>query len=569
MAVFHAIGQVLTLLGSLALFLFGMKQMSESLQRVAGSKMRNILNSMTSTRFKGVLTGFTITSVLQSSSATTVMIVSFVNAGLLTLTGSIGVIMGANIGTTVTAWLISLLGFKVSISALSLPLIGIFLPLMFSKRGKRKAWGEFVLGFAILFLGLRFLKDSVPDVQSNPEFFTFLADFSNLGYLSIFIFVMIGTLLTVIIQSSSATMALTLVLCYNGVIPFELAASMVLGENIGTTITANIAAIVANASAKRAARAHFLFNVFGVIWILIIFHPFLNAIDFFIEKSTGISVFGDISNPEVQGMITIALSIFHTAFNIINTFLLVWFTNLLAKIATLMVRDRGSDEEFRLRYIASGYMSTSELSTLQAKKEIVFMAERVKKMFTLVPKLLVEKQTKEYTKYLHKMEVYEDITDRMEIEIGNYITRITENDLSIEGSKRVSAMLKIVDELESVADTCFQMSKVIDSKNEKKVWFTQELRDTLNEMFSLVDVAIDNMNKNLSGDYHKIDFVAARNIEIQINKMRDKLKKANSKALKKEQYSFNTGTYYSDLISLSEKIGDYIDNINEAIAECK
>ncbi|PLW99998.1 MAG: Na/Pi cotransporter, partial [Marinilabiliales bacterium] len=300
MSVFQIIGQILTLVGSLGLFLFGMKLMSESLQKVAGSRMRSILNAMTQNRFRGVLTGFMITTVIQSSSATTVMIVSFVNAGLLSLTGAIGVIMGANIGTTVTAWIISLMGFKISVSALSLPLIGIFLPLMFSKKGKRKSWGEFVLGFAILFMGLQFLKDSVPDVNTNPEFFNFLAQYTNAGYASIMLFVLIGTLLTVVIQSSSATMALTLVLCYNGVIPFELAAAMVLGENIGTTITANIAAIVANVSAKRAARAHFLFNVFGGLWILLLFHPFLSAIDFFIQRSTGASVYGDIANHAVQ-----------------------------------------------------------------------------------------------------------------------------------------------------------------------------------------------------------------------------------------------------------------------------
>jgi len=569
MSVFQIIGQILTLVGSLGLFLFGMKLMSESLQKVAGSRMRSILNAMTQNRFRGVLTGFMITTVIQSSSATTVMIVSFVNAGLLSLTGAIGVIMGANIGTTVTAWIISLLGFKISVSALSLPLIGIFLPLMFSKKGKRKSWGEFVLGFAILFMGLQFLKDSVPDVNTNPEFFNFLAQYTNAGYASIMLFVLIGTLLTVVIQSSSATMALTLVLCYNGVIPFELAAAMVLGENIGTTITANIAAIVANVSAKRAARAHFLFNVFGVAWILLLFHPFLSAIDFFIQRSTGASVYGDIANHAVQENVTIALSIFHTSFNIINTLILVGFANLIAKVATRMVPDKGSDEEFRLNYIASGYMSTSELSTLQAKKEIVFMAERVKKMFTLVPKLLIEKNEKTYNAHMRKVEIYEDITDRMEIEIAKYITKISESDLSIEGSKRVSAMLKIVDELESTADSCLHMAKVIDKKNEKKVWFTPEQRDDLNEMFALVDKALTIMVKNLSGDYHKIDIQEATEIENNINMLRDKLKKANAKAVKKEKINFSSGTYFTDIVSMSEKVGDYVENINESIAECK
>lgn len=569
MSVLEIIEQILTLLGSLGLFLFGMKLMSEALQKVAGSRMRSILNAMTQNRFRGVLTGFLITTVIQSSSATTVMIVSFVNAGLLTLTGAIGVIMGANIGTTVTAWIISLLGFKVSVSALSLPLIGIFIPLMFSKKGKHKAWGEFVLGFAILFIGLQFLKEAVPDVKTNPEFFNFLANYTENGYFSILLFVFLGTLMTVLIQSSSATMALTLVLCYNGVIPFEMAAAMVLGENIGTTITANVAAMVANVSAKRAARTHFLFNIFGVIWILLFFHPFLNTIDHFILKSSGVSVFGDITNPAVQARVTIALSIFHTTFNVINTLILVWFSTLIAKVATRMVPYKGSDEEFRLHYITGGHMSTSELSTLQAKKEIAFMSERVMKMFNLVPKLLVEKNEKTYNQFMHKMEIYEDITDRMEVEIAKYITKISESDLSIEGSKRVSAMLKIVDELESTADSCFHMAKVIDSKNYKKVWFTPEQRKDLADMFALVETSLKIMIRNLHGDYHKINIDEAYDIENRINKLRDKLKKANAKALKKELYNYNTGTYFSDLISLSEKVGDYVENVNESIAECR
>lgn len=531
--------------------------------------MRNILNAMTQNRLRGVLTGFLITTVIQSSSATTVMIVSFVNAGLLTLTGAIGVIMGANIGTTVTAWIISLLGFKVSISALSLPLIGIFLPLMFSKKGKRKSWGEFVLGFAILFIGLQFLKESVPDVKNNPELFEFLSNYTHGGYGSIFLFILIGTLLTIAIQSSSATMALTLVLCYNGIIPFELAAAMVLGENIGTTITANIAAIVANVSAKRAARAHFIFNVFGVIWILLLFHPFLNGIDYFIQKSVGISVFGEISNPKVQANMTIALSIFHTAFNLINTLILVWFGSLIARITIRMVPSKGSDEEFRLHYISSGYLSTAELSTLQAKKEIVYMGEKVIKMFKIIPELLVEKNDKTYTNHLHKMGVYEDITDKLEVEITKYITKITEGDLSIEGSQRISAMLKIVDELESAADSCYNIAKTIEKKNERKVWFTQKQRNELSEMFALVNEALSNMMANLKGDYHKVNLTPGNELEKSINMLRDKLKKENSKALKKQQYSINTGTYFSDLISMSEKIGDYVDNVNDAIAECR
>jgi len=338
MEIVTTIGKILTLIGSLGLFLYGMKIMSEALQKVAGGKMRQILAVMTNNRFKGALTGFLVTTTIQSSSATTVMIVSFVNAGLLSLIAAVGVIMGANIGTTVTAWIISLLGFKISLSFLSLPLIGISFPFFFSKNSLKKSWGELIIGFAILFIGLQFLKESVPDINNNPGILNFLSSFTDLGYISILIFVIIGTILTVIIQSSSATMALTLVMTYNGLIPFELAAAMILGENIGTTITANIAAFVANISAKRAARAHFIFNTFGVIWMLIVFHPFLRVIDHFMQHYHSISILStDLSKVDYETIkqeYPIALSIFHTSFNILNTLMLIGFASLIAKIAT-------------------------------------------------------------------------------------------------------------------------------------------------------------------------------------------------------------------------------------------
>ena len=360
----YSVLDFLKLVGSLGVFLFGMKLMSESLQAVAGERMRSILASMTSRRFFGVLTGILITGIIQSSSATTVMVVSFVNAGLLSLVESVGVIMGANIGTTFTAWLISILGFKINISALSLPLIGLGFPLVFSKNSRRQAWGNVIVGFALIFLGLEFIKSSVPNIEDNPEIFAFLSEYTGKGLVSTLLFLGIGTLLTVVIQSSSATMALTLVMCNNGWISFEMAAAMVLGENIGTTITANIASSVANTSARQAARVHFMFNILGVIWIISVFGWFLAGIDRIMLFTGGNSPFNNPSS------IPIALSIFHSAFNIINVSILFWFAPVLARISHYLVRDHEEEEEFHLKYINIGTLSTAELGLLQAEKEI-------------------------------------------------------------------------------------------------------------------------------------------------------------------------------------------------------
>ncbi|MBN1820203.1 MAG: Na/Pi cotransporter family protein, partial [Prolixibacteraceae bacterium] len=375
----YGIIDLLKLLGSLGLFLYGMKLMSESLQRVAGSRMRNILAALTSNKFRGVFTGLLITSVIQSSSATTVMLVSFVNAGLLTLGESIGVIMGANIGTTITAWLISVLGFKVNISFLVLPLIGISLPLLFSKNNRKNNWGSVIIGFAIIFIGLDFLKSSAPDIHNNPEMLEFFTRYSDFGFGSVLIFLFIGTCLTMIIQSSSAVMALTLVMCFNGWIPFEMAAAMVLGENIGTTITANLAALVANTSAKRAAMAHLMFNVIGVFFVLIFYYPFLHLVEFISLKAGLMSPFETASQTPQQTAeaIPVALSIFHTTFNVLNTSVQIWFVRIIEKIVVFIVRKKDDDEEFRLRYINIGLLSTMELSIIQAKKEINNYAKHV------------------------------------------------------------------------------------------------------------------------------------------------------------------------------------------------
>lgn len=569
---FSLIGKVLTLIGALGLFLFGMKLMSEALQKVAGGKMRAILEAMTNNRVKGVLTGVLVTTVIQSSSATTVMVVSFVNAGLISLVASIGVIMGANIGTTITAWIIAILGFKISLSFLSLPLIGISFPLFFSKNSNRKSWGEFIIGFAILFIGLQFLKESVPGINGNHEVLSFLSNFTDLGFYSVLIFVAVGTLLTIIIQSSSATMALTLVMTYNGLIPFELAAAMVLGENIGTTITANLAALVANISAKRTAIAHLIFNIFGVIWMLIVFPYFLKAIDFFLQQKHGASILNTgISAEEfdsIKVLYPIGLALFHTSFNIINTLVLFGFAPFIAKVATFVIPDRGEeDEEFRLKYITSSLVSTSELAIIQAQKEITNFGARIQKMYTFVPKAMMEVKGKKYYKILLRIEKYEQITDNLELEIANYLTKVSEGEISRIGSKKVRAMLKIIDEMESVGDSIYQLSKVIDSLKEGKTPLNEFQLKQVGEMQILINKAFIEMNLNLAKDFNLVNIEKAINIENEINEKRNSMRQQHFEDLKEKKYKHKVGTLYSDLFSINERIGDYIININEAIAE--
>lgn len=568
---FSIVGQVLSLVGSLGLFLYGMKLMSEALQKVAGSKMRQILAAMTSNRLKGVLTGFLVTTTIQSSSATTVMIVSFVNAGLISLIASVGVIMGANIGTTVTAWIIAILGFKVSLSFLSLPLIGLGFPLFFSKNSARKSWGEFIIGFAILFIGLQFLKDNVPGIN-NTETLNFLSSLTDMGLVSVLIFILVGTILTVIIQSSSATMALTLVMCYNGLITFEMAAAMVMGENIGTTITANMAAIVANTSAKRAARAHLLFNVFGVVWMIIVFQYFLRGIDWFLQERHGVSLLNThLSQADfdsIKSIYPIGLAVFHTSFNIINTLVLIGFAPLIASVATRMVPEKGEDdEEFRLKFIGSNFVSTSELAIVQARQEIASFSIRLEKMFSFAKRLFVEENKKKYYKLLSKVEKYEQITDNMEIEIASYLTKVSEGEISHVSSKKIRTMLKIIDDMESVGDAVYQLSLVYNNYHNSKSEFTDFQRKSLNEMFVLLDQAIQEMHKNLDQEYDDVDTKAATGIENKINKKRNQLRRQHVEDLKEKKYKHKTGTFYSDLFSISEKIGDYIINVSEAIEE--
>ena len=533
--------------------------MSEGIQKVAGTKMRQILSAMTSNRVKGVFTGFAITSLVQSSSATTVLVVSFVNAGLLSLVESIGVIMGANIGTTITAWLISIIGFKVKIAAYAMPIIAFGFPMLFFSRSKVKSWGEVLIGFALLFLGLTFLKDSVPDLKSNPEILAFLSNYTDLGFLSVLIFVGIGTLLTVIVQSSSAAMALTLVMANNGWIPFELAASMVLGENIGTTITANLAAIIGNVHAKRAAAAHFVFNIFGVLWIILLMPLFLNAIDAYMLSSTGSSPYTNAED------IPIGLSIFHTTFNIINTLILVNFVGFIAKVVTKMVASKGDDEEFRLEYIGTGMMDTAELSLEEATKETAKFGEITSKMSGFLRELLGANKEKKQTKLLAKIRKYEEITDRMEEEISTYLKRVSQGQLSIEASLRVASLMSVINDLERTADIIFQMSKDLSRKIEAEVELSEDQVKGILQMLDHIDSAFLIMNKNLNSDFRSVTINEAFDHEDAINSHRNKLRKQHLKRMEKSSYDLKAGTIYRDLFYAGEKVGDHIMNVTEAI----
>lgn len=592
----------LSLIGALGMFLYGMTLMSEGLQKVAGDKLRSILTIMTKNRFMGVITGLLITAVIQSSSATTVMVVSFVNAGLLSLIQAISVIMGANIGTTITAWVISLFGFKFSIADLALPVIALSIPFWFSSNSKRKSFGELLIGFALLFLGLELLKNSVPDLQANPEILAFLQQFTGYGYGSVLLFLLIGTVLTVVVQSSSATMAITLIMCSKGWLPFELAAAMVLGENIGTTITANIAAIPANVSAKRAALAHTMFNIFGVIWALCLFYPFCGVVSWLIDLLGQGSPYAltDLTkqiSPETMALITdpkavltpeqellrtqyfdaqvatsFGLSLFHTTFNLINTTVMLAFVGLIAKSVTLIIPHKASDDEFRLTYISRGMLSTSELSIVQADKEILEFAKRNIKMFNIAKSLFYAKNGEEATKIYERVEKYEGISDRMEVEIAKYLTKAAEGRLSNVSKKNVHALLRVVSEIESIGDSSFNLAKTIMRKRNDGKEYSPEMTKRVENMFVLVDQALEEMmqvlNENMA-DMTMSNIRVSLKIEDDINALRNEYKMLNATEVKEQKYPYEVSVTYMDMIGECEKIGDYIINVVEQYQETR
>ena len=565
--------QIFTLLGALGMFLYGMNLMSSGLQKAAGDRLRGLLSAMTSNPFKGVLTGLGITSVIQSSSATTVMVVSFVNAGLLTLAQAIGVIMGANIGTTVTAWLVSWLGFKADISILAVPLMLLGFLFSNSKKNQRQNIGELIVGFCLLFLGLSFMKNSVPDLNETPQVLEFVRSWAGHGFGSVLIFLVFGTVLTLVLQSSSATMAITLIMLSMGFIPFKMACAMVLGENIGTTITANIAAAVGNTQAKRAAMSHTIFNVFGVIWALIFFRPFLSLVGKIIEV-----VFG-LPNPAAEGFAVsgqntpdataalYGLSMLHTLFNTINTLILVWCVKLIEKAVVWIVKTPKNQENevFRLKYISAGPLATPELATEQAFEEIIHFAQISKNGLGYAREAIRAADSGKFDELREKLVKYEEISDRIEYEIAAFLNAVSAGDISEETSLRIKVMYKIIGELESLGDSGESISRILSRKNIHKKTFEQDTVRKLEEMVDSVEKAYDAMIDNLNAAHkgHLEGISNAYNAEDRINNLRNYLRDAEIEEIESSRKNYQTSVYYMDIVSELEKMGDFIINVSQ------
>ena len=566
--------QLFTLVGALGMFLYGMNFMSAGLQKASGDKLRGILTSMTSNPLKRVLTGLGITALVQSSSATTVLVVSFVNAGLLTLVQAVGIIMGANIGTTLTAW-VTAVGFSVDISAFSVPLMILGFLLTSSKKQQYKNVGEFIVGFALMFLGLSFMKSSAGTLLSDKEaMMVFFSHFTEFGFWSDIIFLLAGTILTIVLQASSATMAITMLLTTSGLIDFELACAMVLGENIGTTITANMAAAVGNTSAKRAALAHTLFNIFGVIWMLIIFKPFLKFVGIVMELiGFGNPLTVDLTAESSGPTLLYGISMLHTLFNITNTMILIWFAGTIVKIVTKIIKTPVNPEEdsFRLKYIDAGIIAAPELATEQATKEIIHFAKISKNGLGYVRSAINETDSDKFEEIRGKLVKYEEISDRIEYEIATFLNSVSSNDLSNDTSSLIKAMYKIIGELESLGDSGEAISRIISRKNIHKRTFSEETIKKLNLMVNLVDDAYDAMIYNLEA--HAEDrlenITNAYNAEDQINVMRNNLRDAEIENLEHNSDNYVTSVYFMDLINELEKMGDFIINISQDLLKYK
>ncbi|MBP5569902.1 MAG: Na/Pi cotransporter family protein [Prevotella sp.] len=546
---------IFSLVGSLALFLFGMKTMSEGLEKFAGDRLRSILAAMTKNRVMGVLTGVLITALIQSSSATTVMVVSFVNAGLMTLAQSIGVIMGANIGTTVTAWIISAVGFKVNIAAFAIPMLAIGMPLIFSGKGSRKSIGEFVFGFSFLFMGLSFLQEAATAMNIGDMVAGMLAHVPQDSFLTILLFVIVGALVTMVVQASAATMAITLML-FGMNIPgfgFEQAAALAMGQNIGTTITAFMASLTANTQARRAALAHMFFNVFGVVVFLIVFYPACDAVSWFVNNVMG------------GGNDLFKLSTFHTAFNIINTLLLIGFVRQIEALVCKVLPMKAKDEDYRLKFISGGLLSTAELSIMEAQKEIHSFAERCQRMFGFVPELLQTQDEVEFNKLFSRIEKYESITDSMEMEIAGYLNKVSEGRLSDASKSQIQKMLRQITELESIGDSVYNLGRTLNRhRMHCQETFTEEQTKHMLTMMQLADGALAEMLKQIDLPTTKAGLKKSVNIEHEINNYRTQLKNQNLHDVNSGRYSYQLGVFYVDFISECEKLGDYVMNVVQA-----
>ena len=597
----YSIMDFLCLLGAVGLFLYGMKVMSEGLQKAAGDRLRNILSAMTRNRFAGLLTGCSITALIQSSSASTVMVVSFVNAGLMTLAQSMAVIMGANVGTTFTAWIISIFGFKVNISLMILPLIALAVVLLFTNRSKAKSIGEFLVGFSFLFMGLDMISSYVPDLQNNPEMFAYLREYASLGFRSVLLFTLVGLVVTAVIQSSAAMFAITLIMCSKGWISFDLACALVLGSNIGTTITPLLASMSGNVAAKRTAMGHLLFNVLGTLWCLCVFVPFAEFNSWLTEsigQGSPDALYGFVNDlektaPEVynhlfdnslpaghpalatvakmQMSVSFGLSIFHTTFNIVNVMVMIWMTKLYVRIVEFLVPSKHrDDDEFTLKFISRGLLNASELNIAQAEKEMYVYAERVGRMMDMAQTLIHTKEkSEEFNKLYSRLEKYEDISDRMELEIAQYLNRCAEGRLSNEGKLRIAAMLGIISEIESIADCCMGVGKILMRKVESGVTFNEEIYTNIDTMYAYIKQAMAMMVSELS-DIENVgerSIIDSYNKEREINNMRNTLRSANIENIISGHYEYQAGIYYMDIVGVLEKTGDYVINVVDTIKE--
>ena len=604
----YSILDFLGLLGAVGLFLYGMKVMSEGLQKAAGDRLRNILSAMTRNRFTGLLTGCAITALIQSSSASTVMVVSFVNAGLMTLAQSMSVIMGANVGTTFTAWIIALFGFKVNISMFTLPLIGLAVVFLFTNKSKLKSIGEFLIGFSFLFMGLDMISAYVPDLQSNPEMFAYLKQYASMGIGSILLFTLVGLVVTMVIQSSAATFAITLIMCSKGWITFDLACALVLGSNIGTTITPLLASMSGNVAAKRTAMGHLLFNVLGTIWCLCVFIPFAEMNVWLTEaigQGNPCDLYNYVTNLEatqpelynhlfdnslpaghevltkiasLQMSVSFGLSLFHTSFNIVNiggnipTDIQIWLTNVYVKIVEWVIpAKKRDDEEFTLKFIqGGGILNASELNIAQAEKEIEVYAQRVGRMIDMAQELIHTKEkSEEFNQRYSRLEKYEDISDRMELEIAHYLNRCAEGRLSNEGKLRIAAMLNIISEIESIADSCMGIGKILTRKIQAGVDFNEEIYKNIDSMYVYVKEAMDLMVTELA-DLENVNgkvLIDSYNKEREINNFRNILRGANVGNINDKHYEYQAGIYYMDIIGDLEKTGDYIINVVDTLRD--
>ncbi|MDE6263370.1 MAG: Na/Pi cotransporter family protein [Muribaculaceae bacterium] len=596
----YSILDLLCLIGAVCLFLYGMKVMSEGLQKAAGDRLRNILSAMTRNRLTGTMTGMFITALIQSSSASTVMVVSFVNAGLMTLSQAMSVIMGANVGTTFTAWIIALFGFKVNMSAFMLPLLGVAVPLTMMSSSRKKSIGEFLIGFAFLFMGLDMISKYVPDLQANPEMFAFLQQYTGNGFSSILIFMAVGCLVTMVIQSSAATFAITLIMCSKGWITFELACAIVLGANLGTCITPLLASMSGNTAAKRTALGHLLFNILGFLWLLPLFVPFVHLNEWLTEligqgdpnqlynyvahlQQAEPDVYNHlfdnslpVSHPALKQIammqisVSFGMSMFHTTYNIVNLSVMIWFTELYVKAVEKLLPSKSTEEEFSLKYIGGSLVSASELNIAQVEKEVGVFAQRVDRMVGMAQELLhLNAKTKEFNQLYSRLEKYEDISDRMEREIADFLNRTSQGRLSNDGKRRIAALFNINSEIESIGDGCNNFGRVLARKQEVSVHFNETIKENIDSMFVLVAEAMNGMITMLDNieNVKEDQLLAAYNKEREINNFRNQLRNKNVENINNGLYDYQAGIFFMDAISDLEKVGDYIINVVDTIRD--